>query len=351
MDGGNHPRGGEPSFSQLLQGLQKGLEILLFLVRGPIAPVATGGGHHSLRKRREPPIVIPEVKPPALPPLVRRHEDGRDVLLRPRLPQLEDAATSPHRHANSYFPRRRGKKLRGEEMGPQVPVGGNPQKPFANRREDGCLRDGVGAEIVQLHPVEVQNRSHETTCRHSEPPLVKRDETQHIPRRWDGAAPLEGAIHSGCGSPERGRSKPLTVRASRSSTVTVEKGHGSRGRMTVTRSAITKRRRWRQSGQGARFSFCGYSLRLRKPKREASGRVKNRHQSLFRIYKGPGETRSTLRPNPPRNSKTRRRNARSSNGSRTHNGCPANHSSRRINSAAGQAAPLAGEAGDASPPP
>jgi hypothetical protein len=42
---------------------------------------------------------------------------------------------------------------------------------------------------------------------------------------------------------------------------------------------------------------------------------------------------------------------RSSNGSRTHNGRPVNHSSRRINSAAGQAAPLAGEAGDASPPP
>jgi hypothetical protein len=41
----------------------------------------------------------------------------------------------------------------------------------------------------------------------------------------------------------------------------------------------------------------------------------------------------------------------SSNGSRMHNGCPANHSSRRINSAAGQATPLAGEAGDASPPP
>jgi hypothetical protein len=42
---------------------------------------------------------------------------------------------------------------------------------------------------------------------------------------------------------------------------------------------------------------------------------------------------------------------RSSNGSRTHNGCPTNHSSRRINFAAGQAAPLAGEAGDASPLP
>jgi hypothetical protein len=38
-----------------------------------------------------------------------------------------------------------------------------------------------------------------------------------------------------------------------------------------------------------------------------------------------------------------------SNGSR--NSCPTNHPSRRINSAAGQATPLAGVAGDASPPP
>jgi hypothetical protein len=94
MNGGNHPRSGEPSFSQLLQGLQKGLEILLSLARGPVAPVTAGGGHHSLRKRREPPVVIAEIKPPTLPPFVRRREDGRDVLLRPRLPQLEDAATA-----------------------------------------------------------------------------------------------------------------------------------------------------------------------------------------------------------------------------------------------------------------
>jgi hypothetical protein len=42
---------------------------------------------------------------------------------------------------------------------------------------------------------------------------------------------------------------------------------------------------------------------------------------------------------------------RSSNGLRTRNGRPANRSPRRINSAAGQAAPLAGEASDASPSP
>jgi hypothetical protein len=132
---------------------------------------------------------------------------------------------------------------------------------------------------------------------------VERDETQQYPDGGDRAAPLEGAIHSGCGSPERGRSKPSATRASRSSAVTVEKGHVSRGRTTVTRSAITKRRRLRRSGQGAQFSFSGYSLRLRKPKWEASSRVKNHNRSLFRIYKGPGKTRSTLRPNLPRNPK------------------------------------------------
>jgi hypothetical protein len=42
---------------------------------------------------------------------------------------------------------------------------------------------------------------------------------------------------------------------------------------------------------------------------------------------------------------------RSSNGPRTRNDCLANHSPRRINSAAGQAAPQAGEASDASPSP
>jgi hypothetical protein len=42
---------------------------------------------------------------------------------------------------------------------------------------------------------------------------------------------------------------------------------------------------------------------------------------------------------------------RSSNGSHVRNGCPANYSPRRINSAAGQAALLAGAADDASPSP
>jgi hypothetical protein len=165
-----------------------------------------------------------------------------------------------------------------------------------------------------------------------------------------GSASLGGTIHSGCGSPERGRSKPSATRASRSSTVMVEKGHGSRGGTTVTQLAIAKRRGWWRSGQGARFSFSSYSLRLRKPKQEASSRVKNHHRSLFWVYKGPGKTRSTLRLNPPRNSNSKAKRPfleRLAHVQRP----PRDHPSRHINSAAGQATPLAGEAGVVSPPP
>jgi hypothetical protein len=50
MNGGNHPRSGEPSFPQRLQGLKKGLEIFLPVMRGPVAPSIGGNGDHSLRK-------------------------------------------------------------------------------------------------------------------------------------------------------------------------------------------------------------------------------------------------------------------------------------------------------------
>jgi hypothetical protein len=49
--------------------------------------------------------------------------------------------------------------------------------------------------------------------------------------------------------------------------------------------------------------FSGYSPGLRKPRKEASSRAKNRHRSLSRIYKDPGKTRSTRRLNPPRDLK------------------------------------------------
>jgi hypothetical protein len=140
-------------------------------------------------------------------------------------------------------------------MGPQVPVRFNPQKPLANRRENCRLRDGVGVEVIQLHPVVVRERPHEAARRHPKPLLMEGVKLTTYPGGGIGSASLPGANHSGCGPPERGRSKPSVTRACRSSTVTVEKGHGSRGGMTVALSAIAERKRWERRGRGARFSL------------------------------------------------------------------------------------------------
>jgi hypothetical protein len=73
----------------------------------------------------------------------------------------------------------------------------------------------------------------------------------------------------------------------------------------VTRSAITEQK-WvaaERTGWAVSFSLAK-SLRLRKPKKEARSGAKNRRQTLPRVYKDQGETRSTFRPDPPRDSKT-----------------------------------------------
>jgi hypothetical protein len=81
VDSGDDPHGGKAFGLELLQGMENGLELLLVLACGPPAPVIAGGSHHSLRKGRQHPVVILEIKPPVLPPLVRRHKGGWDVLL------------------------------------------------------------------------------------------------------------------------------------------------------------------------------------------------------------------------------------------------------------------------------
>jgi hypothetical protein len=58
-----------------------------------------------------------------------------------------------------------------------------------------------------------------------------------------------------------------------------------------------------RTGRAVSFSPAK-PLRLRKPKKEARSGAKDRRQTLPRVYKDQGETRSTFRPGPPRDSKT-----------------------------------------------
>jgi hypothetical protein len=126
------------------------------------------------------------------------------------------------------------------------------------------------------------------------------------PGGGDGAAPPTGGIHSGRCSSVRGRSKPSPTRSSRSLAVTVEKGHGSRGEMMVTRSAITERKGWRRKGQEGRFPLLWLSLSGCENLR---GRQEAEQRTVTRPSPGYIKTKArpvpTFRPDRTRDSKTR----------------------------------------------
>jgi hypothetical protein len=130
------------------------------------------------------------------------------------------------------------------------------------------------------------------------------------PGGGDGAAPPTGGIHSGRCSSVRGRSKPSPTRSSRSLVVTVEKGHGSRGEMMVTRSAITERKGWRRKGQGGRFPFLWLSLsgcENLKGRQEAEQRTTARPSPEY--IKTKARPVQTFHPDRTRDSKTQSRAA------------------------------------------
>jgi hypothetical protein len=119
---------------------------------------------------------------------------------------------------------------------------------------------------------------------------MKRHASIPNPRSWKGvklttypdgrvgSASLPGANHSGYGPSERGRSKPSITRACKSSIVTVEKGHGSRGGMTVALSAIAERERWEQRGRGARFPLLCLLPQVAKTKAEGKRKWQGKKQ-------------------------------------------------------------------------
>jgi hypothetical protein len=60
-------------------------------------------------------------------------------------------------------------------------VGFNPKESLADGGEDGRLSDGVGVEVVQLHPVVVRQGPHEATRQNPEAPFMERGKANDVP--------------------------------------------------------------------------------------------------------------------------------------------------------------------------
>jgi hypothetical protein len=97
-----------------------------------------------------------------------------------RSKRLEHAATGADGMAHLPHLAREGEGLCTEEMEPQVPVGLNPQESLTDGREDGCLHDGIGVEVVQLHLVVVRQGSHEAARRNPKAPFMERGEANDL---------------------------------------------------------------------------------------------------------------------------------------------------------------------------
>jgi hypothetical protein len=77
-----------------------------------------------------------------------------------------------------------GEVLCLEEVEPQLLVGLDPQVPLTDGHKNGDMRDGVGGEMIELHPVIMRDGPHKSARWHPKTPPMEGDEADHVALRW-----------------------------------------------------------------------------------------------------------------------------------------------------------------------
>jgi hypothetical protein len=79
VEGRDNSGRGETVIPEFPRCLQQRLEVGLELSRQHPPPFLLRSEDDAVRKHRQPPVVVAEVEPSALPPFIRRGKGGRDV--------------------------------------------------------------------------------------------------------------------------------------------------------------------------------------------------------------------------------------------------------------------------------
>ena len=95
---------------------------------------------------------------------------------------MERQATSA-RKPPRLVPRVLDEELAAEQVDPEIPVDVDAEVPLADGDKDCRLRDGVGAEIVQLHSVVLAQGPHELADGDAEAPFVEAHEAYDVALR------------------------------------------------------------------------------------------------------------------------------------------------------------------------
>jgi hypothetical protein len=70
--------------------------------------------------------------------------------------------------------------------------GAIPKYPSHTATKIATCEMELGGEVVQLHPIVVQDHPHKAARRHTESPLVEGDEAHDVPRRWGWSGSAHG---------------------------------------------------------------------------------------------------------------------------------------------------------------
>ena len=130
-------------------------------------------------ERRERATVVPRVEPPSAPPGVVRRHPALDVEVPPGVAHVEGQAAGA-REPPRLAPPALDEELAAEQMDPKIPMHLYPQVPLADGDEDRRLRDGIGAEIVQLRSVMIAQCPHKPADRDAEASFVETHEAYDV---------------------------------------------------------------------------------------------------------------------------------------------------------------------------
>ena len=114
-----------------------------------------------------------------------RCQSHRDVLARPlRFASLQHQveAPSPYRFSHTCGSSGGVEELAPVQMEPQIPMGHHPQIALTHCGKDHHGGDGVRREVLELHPIVVAERPHETAQRRAQAMAVELCEGDHVAR-------------------------------------------------------------------------------------------------------------------------------------------------------------------------
>ena len=183
MYSGKDERSRQALLTQLLRGVVDGVEPRLVGLDNTVPPVVRVLRDQAPGVGGEEVVVVPQVEPLGVSLGVVRRQPHWDLLTRfLRLTSLQHQveAPGPHRLPHPCGSTRGVEELTPVQVEPLVPVWHHPEVALTHRGKNHRGGDGIRRKMLELPPVVVAERPHETTRRGAQAMVVELGERDHV---------------------------------------------------------------------------------------------------------------------------------------------------------------------------